>query len=98
MFAVNFNIFHICEIKVHKTRNYMKSLISTKSLSLLKKKLPPNGMELIAKKLSVSQSTVSRVINGITLKRQEDVVFAAIEVIKEEKERLDLLNREIERL
>lgn len=76
----------------------MKPLISTKSLSLLKKKLPPNGMELIAEKLSVSQSTVSRVINGVTLRRQEEVISAAIEVVKEERERLEQLNKEIEEL
>ncbi|MGJ1424516.1 hypothetical protein ACR79B_11025 [Sphingobacterium spiritivorum] len=76
----------------------MESQITTKSLSILKKNLPENGMEEISLRLNMSLSTVSRVMNGKTIKRQTDVVEAALSLIEENSDRINSLNQKIKEL
>lgn len=76
----------------------MKYQLSTKSLRKLKKSLPVNGIEIIANKLNISPSTVSRALNNKLLKSQSAVVVCALELIKEEKLKVEALENQIESL
>ena len=76
----------------------MKSLLSTKSLKILKGSLPPSALQEIATRLEVSVSTVSRTLSGKTKKRQSEVVEAALEIVNREKEKTKELNNRIEAL
>lgn len=76
----------------------MKSLLSTKDLNKVKLNLPLNGMELIANKMDLSVSTISRVLNGKVKKNQAKVVQIALEIIDSEKESQSQLNKRIESL
>lgn len=76
----------------------MKSQLSTKSLKKIKELLPANGIEIIANKLSLNPSTVSRTLNNKTFKSQSAVVDCALVVIKEEKQKIASLENEIESL
>lgn len=74
----------------------MKSLLSTKSLKILKGSLPPSGLQEIATQLGISLSTVSRTLSGKNKKRQSEVVEAALEIVSREKEKTQKLSNRIE--
>lgn len=76
----------------------MKSQLSTKTLRKLKNSLPINGVEVIASRLNISSSTVSRVLNNKNLKSQSDVIDCALNIIKEEKMKVEALETQIESL
>lgn len=76
----------------------MKSQLSTKSLKKLKNALPSNGMEIIASRLNISTSTISRVFNNKTLKSQPEVVNCAIQLIEEAKKEVQELENKIQSL
>jgi len=76
----------------------MKYQLSTRSLKKLKSSLPLNGIDLIASKLNLSQSTVSRALNNKTLRNQSNIVDCALNIIKEEKMKVEALETQIESL
>lgn len=76
----------------------MKSLISTKSLRKVKYSLPKNGMEEIASRLNISAATVSRVLNNKNKKSQREVLECALQIIEEEKQKINAMENLIESL
>ncbi|MDR2274524.1 MAG: hypothetical protein LBF27_26700 [Sphingobacterium sp.] len=76
----------------------MKSQLSTKYLNKLKAALPTDGMDRIAEKLHVSLATVSRALSGKGGKRVNQVAEAAIDIIKEEREKIKSLEQKIDSL
>ena len=76
----------------------MKSQLSTRHLYKLKASLPSDGMDRIAGKLNISLATVSRALNGKGGKRVNQVAEAAIDIIKEEQEKIKSLEQTIDSL
>lgn len=76
----------------------MKSQLSTRHLNKLKSALPSDGMDRIAGKLDVSLATVSRALCGKGGKRVNQVAEAAIEIIKEENQKIKSLEQTIDSL
>lgn len=91
-------IIHICEVKIHKHCINMKSQLSTTYLNRVKVALPPDGMERIAQELNISTSTISRVLAGISEKRQRQVVECALTIIQEENAKIKSLEDRINKV
>lgn len=74
----------------------MKKQLSTKTLDKLRKAIPPGGVNKISEKVGLSPSYVSKVVNGHV--RNNIVIKAAIELIKESNEETTRLEQEIDSL
>lgn len=86
---------HICESKIHIYHCYMKSQISTKSLKRLRSQLPLGAINTIAERVGVTQSTVSKALNGKGKTINTKILEAAIHLCKEHKARVAELEAQI---
>lgn len=72
----------------------MKSQLSTKSLIALRKALPVGGIRLIASRLQIDESTVSKALKGNGKNINTRVVEEALKVIEEARAKaLELENK-----
>lgn len=74
----------------------LKSQLSTKSLNKLKSKLPYGSITVIASKLNIDKSIVSKVLNGKIINQQ--VVEEALFLIQQNSDALKDLETKIEQL
>lgn len=74
----------------------MKSQLSTSSLEKLRKALPHGGVGRLAERLKLSQSQISKVLYGHS--QNDSVIEAAIELAKENADKVEKFKSEIESL
>lgn len=76
----------------------MKSQISTKSLKALRRALPVGGVNTIAERLKISQSTVSKALSGSGKTVNMKIVDTALTVVEESRSQAKELENRINKL
>lgn len=72
----------------------LKSQLSTKSLTALRKALPVGGIRMVANRLQIDESTVSKALKGTGKTINTRVIEEALKVIEESRAKaLELENK-----
>lgn len=74
----------------------VKSQISTKTLNAIKENLPYGSIADISRKLKLSKSTVSRVINGKS--KNKRVIKLALKIVEKNQQEIQQLEKQLEAL